>query len=368
MRPVRRKKVHHPFSAPTRIKWLARALAWAIAAILALLIVANSSVFWEKGLESLLPGAELEVIGISTDVITMVAAQKVLYDGKLPSIPLVRITGRDVFLAYDPLLRKDLAIDVRSVAVESILQPAAEAGPGTGGIPLLGSFHNVRMFCPDLSLRVAWKDWSASCDGSKLVCAWPSSGTCTTLWDMDSLNVYKEETSIADFRDVSVSGNFERGEGLDLPIILAGAIEARCGRMDVDMEALSGLGKREKIVATGKFTGTAHAAFAEGGLKELEIELFSDGGGSVVVARDFINGYIERIPSRVQKESMKIVLENLQDYAFNTGVIHIMLVGDIIEVDIDLEGEGGSRKLSFGFHDFIEDGRLAPNPLFSIGR
>ncbi|MDP8246996.1 MAG: hypothetical protein P9M00_02570 [Candidatus Tritonobacter lacicola] len=365
-RSVRRRETVPDGRAHRRRTGPVWALLVFIAAALALFSAANLPVLWVRGIGLLLPESRVEVVGLSTDVISMVAVKRLLFAGKMPAGPSLEITGSDVFIAYDPWLRRDIFVGAGSVAVEGRIQPHGDAV--WQAIPLLGLFRRFRVALPEASFRVLWNGCLFSCDESSLAGECASGEDILVSCDLHCMRVSRAGDLVAILEEVKLSGRSKRKGAITLSSLLAGSVEAGVGRVELDMEALSGLGKREKFLATGKFAGSANAAMDGGRLKRVDVELFSEGGGSVTMSGDFIKGYLGRMAAGPQRESMEIVLESLRDYTFNRGVIRAELIDDRIVAHVELDGASGPRDLYVNFIDFLKGGRIVSNPLLVTGR
>ena len=337
-----------------------------IAVALSLFSAANLPVLWERGIGLLLPGSRVEVGGLSTDVISMVAAKRLHFAGETHAAPSLEITVSDVFIAYDPWLRRDIFIGARFVAVEGGIQPRGDAG--RQALPILGLFRRFRVALPETSVRVLWNGCLFSCDESSLVGECASGDDILVSWDLRRLRVSRDGDLVALLGDVKISGRSERKGTITLSSLLSGSVEAGAGRVELDMEVFSRAGNPEKFKATGKFAGSANAAMDGGRLKRVDVELFSEGAGSVTMSGDFIKGYLGRMSAGPQRESMEIVLESLRDYAFNRGVIRTELIDDRIVAHVELDGARGPRDLYVNFIDFLKGGKIVSNPLLVTGR
>ena len=345
---------------------IARVLAVLLGALLVLFWAVNLDIFWERGLEVFLPGSKTDVGGVATDVFSMVSARDLVFEGRLPAAPSLKIAARDIFLSYDPLLRRHITVEMRYASVEGRVLPVRE--PAGLPLPLLGLFRGFLVRCLDADFRILWSDYSFSCEGSRLSCESPEGEDGSISWEVPRLTVRRGDDLMALMDGVEATVSFAREGAICSSPLVSGRLEIDIGRVELEMEPLSDLGNRRRLLVTGKFTGAAHLALEDGRVTKADAILHSEGGGNVSISRDFIEGYIGRMELGPKQDSMKIVLESLRDYPFNSGGLAMNLIEDTILLDVDLDGESGPRHIVLNLEGFLDDGRIVGNPLISTGR
>lgn len=349
-----------------RLARVVRVLAWLVIAALALFVSANREIVWEKGIELFLRGSKVNLEDVSTDVIGGIAAHGFSYSARLPSGAPIAIKGRDVFLTYNLRPRRLVMIGMTSCDIETRIMPAPAAEGRV--FPLLKLLGRLCIGCPRTRLRVRWKDIDVSSDESRLVIDGVYGEEGLLFWQFPRVEISKSDNRIAVLKDMVILDSFKGGAAADIVPLLKGNINTVSKRVEIDMENICRSAKPSKARATGKFAGRASVSLEGGRFTGADVKLSSESGGSISIARDFIDDYLARgIPSP-RREVMGKALESLQDYTFDSGLIRAQLVGDTIVVSVELEGEEGVRSLSFNLHDFLWKGKIVGNPFAPKGR
>lgn len=105
----------------------------------------------------------------------------------------------------------------------------------------------------------------------------------------------------------------------------------------------------ERFMMTGRINGSVEIKGKDTKFKVISGHLGTQEAGGNLTIKD--NKLLENI-ARNSKQSLKMLVDNLRDYRYNTGRIELSLdAGDLI-INVALDGESGKRNLTVVLHDF----------------
>ena len=119
---------------------------------------------------------------------------------------------------------------------------------------------------------------------------------------------------------------------------------------DLDMEKfVNDFNLKEKFLLTGKLSGAVNLLAEKADIKALSGDFSTSESGGVLIIKD--NKFLENMAIN-SGQSLDILVENFQNYRYNTGMMKLSFDKGNLIFNIDLEGGTGKRNLSITLHDF----------------